>query len=313
MFRLLFIGFFSIVWFSAQAQDPFFSQFFSNPIYLNPAFAGYDGCPTIRTSYRNQWPETSRNFQTSNISYDMMLGKRHGLAVNYQYDNAAHLILSHNLSVVYAPVFRVFNKQLAISPAMEITWKYRKLETDAETWGEIVEPRYGSFNESYYAFIQNKEKHLMDFIMGILLTFKGLVYGAAFHHISQPDISFAGIGKLPVKITSHINYTIKVTDKFGLAPSLIFTHQQDYTQFLPSIAFSVFGAKAGLAYRVAFNNPDDLIFQFGYQGKGFKVGYSFDFGVSPFTNNESSHEVALGYVFNCQKKEYKKGVSQIAF
>ncbi|TNE76120.1 MAG: type IX secretion system membrane protein PorP/SprF, partial [Bacteroidetes bacterium] len=27
------------------AQDPQFTQFYANPIYLNPAFAGSHGCP----------------------------------------------------------------------------------------------------------------------------------------------------------------------------------------------------------------------------------------------------------------------------
>ena len=75
----------------AKGQDPNFSQYFSNPIYLNPAFAGYDASPTFRSIYRNQWPNISGNFQTANVSYDQQLGNLHGVGIIYQYDNAAKL------------------------------------------------------------------------------------------------------------------------------------------------------------------------------------------------------------------------------
>ena len=41
---------------SAYAQDPEFTQFYANPLYLNPAFAGSSHCPRMNLNYRNQWP-----------------------------------------------------------------------------------------------------------------------------------------------------------------------------------------------------------------------------------------------------------------
>ena len=37
------------------AQDPLFTQFYANPLYLNPALAGAARCPRINLNYRNQW------------------------------------------------------------------------------------------------------------------------------------------------------------------------------------------------------------------------------------------------------------------
>ena len=37
------------------SQDPYFSQFFANRVYLNPAYAGFDPGTTITLNYRNQW------------------------------------------------------------------------------------------------------------------------------------------------------------------------------------------------------------------------------------------------------------------
>ena len=44
----------------AKAQDPAFSQFLVNPLYLNPAMAGSDICPRISLNHRNQWPALAK-------------------------------------------------------------------------------------------------------------------------------------------------------------------------------------------------------------------------------------------------------------
>ena len=68
---LLVFGFTSLVN-TANAQDPAFSQFYSNPLYLNPAFAGANngGCPTATLNYRDQWPGIGRTYVTYSASYD---------------------------------------------------------------------------------------------------------------------------------------------------------------------------------------------------------------------------------------------------
>jgi type IX secretion system PorP/SprF family membrane protein len=38
-----------------QAQDPFFSQFYANRVYLNPAYAGLEDGTQLTLNYRDQW------------------------------------------------------------------------------------------------------------------------------------------------------------------------------------------------------------------------------------------------------------------
>ncbi|MCG8573993.1 MAG: type IX secretion system membrane protein PorP/SprF, partial [Flavobacteriales bacterium] len=51
--------------FNGHSQDPEFTQFYANPIYLNPAFAGSHGCPRLNLNHRNQWPSISGAFVTN--------------------------------------------------------------------------------------------------------------------------------------------------------------------------------------------------------------------------------------------------------
>ena len=54
----------------ADAQDPQFTQFYANPLYLNPAFAGSSRCPRVNINYRNQWPALKETYITTSASYD---------------------------------------------------------------------------------------------------------------------------------------------------------------------------------------------------------------------------------------------------
>ena len=53
-----------------RAQDPIFSQYYANPIYLNPAFAGTAHCARMTFNYRNQWPALTGQFITTSAAFD---------------------------------------------------------------------------------------------------------------------------------------------------------------------------------------------------------------------------------------------------
>ena len=74
----------------AFAQDAHFSQYYANPIYLNPAFAGLDRCPTVHTNYRNQYLELGV-YQTYSASYDQYVDKLNsGVALMALRDDAGN-------------------------------------------------------------------------------------------------------------------------------------------------------------------------------------------------------------------------------
>ena len=53
-----------------NAQDPKFSQFYANPIYLNPAFAGTNVCGRLHLNIRDQWPAIQGAYAAYSASYD---------------------------------------------------------------------------------------------------------------------------------------------------------------------------------------------------------------------------------------------------
>ena len=62
-FTLLVLVFITAI---TQAQDPHFSQFFSSPLTINPAFTGkFNGSFRVTGNYRNQWPTINNAFITT--------------------------------------------------------------------------------------------------------------------------------------------------------------------------------------------------------------------------------------------------------
>ena len=57
--------------FPIHAQDIHFSQYYANPLNLNPALTGYmAGDQRLNINYRNQWARIINPYKTLSVSYD---------------------------------------------------------------------------------------------------------------------------------------------------------------------------------------------------------------------------------------------------
>jgi type IX secretion system PorP/SprF family membrane protein len=76
-------------------QDPEFSQFFANPLHLNPAFAGTSDLPRTTINYRNQWPNNGSTYKTYSISYDQISKKLNaGIGFQIYYDQELNNVVN---------------------------------------------------------------------------------------------------------------------------------------------------------------------------------------------------------------------------
>jgi len=89
---------------TAKAQDPTFTQFYANPLYLNPALAGTATCPRVVFNHRNQWPALSGNFVTNSVSYDQYVDAVNGgLGLYVLSDNAGRGTLTQfSVNAIYS-------------------------------------------------------------------------------------------------------------------------------------------------------------------------------------------------------------------
>ncbi|NQX99152.1 MAG: type IX secretion system membrane protein PorP/SprF [Flavobacteriales bacterium] len=286
------------------AQDPEFTQFYANPLYLNPAFAGTAHCPRVSLNYRNQWPGISGSFVTTSASYDQHVDALSGgVGLLVWNDQAGEGTLSTtNVSGIYSyqiPVTRRFS----IKAGIQATWAQRKLDWSKLTFGDQIHDRRG-FIFTTQEVQRDEPANYVDFSAGVLGFSEKYFVGFAVNHLTEPDESvIQGVSPLPRKFTFHAGAVLPVESKgepASLSPNVLVQFQQNFLQINYGMYFSKGPIIGGLWYR----NSDSFIALIGFQTGILKFGYSYDITVSKLTNTTAgSHEFSTGLNFDCKPKK----------
>lgn len=291
---------------SIHAQDPEFTQFYANPVYLNPAFAGASKCPRLIMNYRNQWPGLSGTFVTYAASYDAHVDALSGgVGLMLMQDNqASGTINTSSVSGVYAYQWDV-NRFFSVKTGFQATYFSKTLNWEKLNFNDQIDPIFGFIYPTAEA-PSGRSAGAPDFSVGMLGYSEKFYAGFAVHHLTQPDVGFEDSpAKLPRKYTVHAgaNIPIKKHAKDGtISPNILVQRQGDFTQVNMGLYVSKGPVVGGLWYR----NQDSFIVLVGLQTDVFKLGYSYDVTVSKLSNSTyGSHEISFAILFPCKEKRIK--------
>jgi type IX secretion system PorP/SprF family membrane protein len=193
---------FFLILFTASTQDFPYSQFYANPLYLNPALAGSEYCSRINLNYRNQWPSLPGMFTSSSFSFDRFSEFLNGgLGLQLNYDKQGEVSINQLM------VSGMYAYRLTISPkveanmALQATYGQRGLNLE----NMILPSGLQSNNQTPVVGIAEDVKYI-DFASGFLIGFNEKYFlGGAVHHPTQPEIGFLEehVYKMKMKITLH--------------------------------------------------------------------------------------------------------------
>ena len=294
----------------ASAQDPAFSQFYANPLYLNPAFAGTNECPRVNLNYRDQWPGIGRTYITTSSSYDQHISALGGgVGILVVQDRAG----SGNLNTTFASLqysYRLkINNQFAMKAGFEASYRTIKLDWSELTFGDMIHPRDGFIYGTQEDIDNNRtDKGFPDFSVGLLGYSKNLFFGFAAHHITQPDQGFISHSELPTKITIHTGGNIVINEfshnSFTISPNFLYQSQADFQQFNYGVYAKNGPVVGGLWARHSLKNTDSFIAMIGLIQDSFKFGYSYDITVSDLGNHNTlgAHELSFTLNMPCRTK-----------
>ena len=296
--------------FLAKAQDPEFTQFFANPLYTNPAFAGTSAGPRFAINYRNQWPSVSGAFVTYAASYDQHFdGIGGGIGVQVWRDQAGDGRLSTTAaSFAYSYDLRIIDNSkddyFILKPALQAGFFQRSIDFSKLKFGDQINPRLGFVNptgEKLPSTGVDRTDLIPDFSAGLLGFTKTYYVGFAINHIIEPSQSFFGNPRstLPRKYTFNAGLTVPI-DKWRrepttfISPNILFQRQANFTQ----VNFGAYLIKnyfiAGLWYRQTRPNSDALMAMVGVKKDPIKICYSYDLTVSDARAAAvGSHEISL--------------------
>ncbi len=288
-----------------KAQDPEFTQFYANPLYLNPAFAGAARCPRIAMNYRNQWPSLSGTFVTSSASYDQHVdGIYGGLGLLVTNDKAGEATLNTtNISAIYSYQLKI-NRSFSLRFGFQATFFQKSLDWNKLTFGDMIDARRG-FVYQTNDVPRGGSISNVDFSAGVIGYSDKFFAGFAVHHLTQPNESLiTGTSPLPMKFTGHMGAKISLsnnkysTNDASIAPNIMYRAQGTFQQ----LNMGLYLTKGALTGGVWYRNKDAFIVLIGVTSEHFKFGYSYDLTVSKLgMQSGGSHELSMTLNFNCKK------------
>lgn len=303
----------------ASAQDVIFSQFYANPLYMNPAFAGSKVCPRISLNYRSQWPSLVSAFTTVSASYDQYVDPLHGgigaiIMTDRQGDHGA--LQTSSLAVMYAFRFQLA-RELWVNAGLKAGIVNTSLNWNELRFPDMIDRVMGFTGMTSAQMPEKTNKWYLDFDAGIMMYGSSWYAGFAASHLTQPSNGFYGVTELPIKLTANAGVLINIaeearrTSSLGLgtpvlSPNFIYQYQAGFHYFNYGLYLDWMPFLVGVWFRNGLENADAFIFQVGFQQDYFKVGYSYDVTVSKLSNNTSgAHEISLGILLPCPEKKHK--------
>ncbi|MEI6898370.1 MAG: PorP/SprF family type IX secretion system membrane protein [Bacteroidota bacterium] len=311
-------------WTISRSQDTYYSQFFNNPSYINPAFTGINTGARVRFAFRNLWPKLPVSYKSYFFAAD--IGDRGlpgaggvGLYVNSANDGVAFI---HDLTAGINVSVRVpFSELVESQVGMKVGFGQRSVSWQDFIFQDQLDLVYGikpNYTPLFIAPLESK-KVFPDFGAGGLLLFAnsnqgGLTgtVGFAVDHMFQPDISFFSNGEsvLSRKIILHgeVIFTGSSASNGGindetlkLNPGFLYQTQAGLSTLQLGMNILKFNLVLGAWYKTALKvgPTSSMVLLAGYkytfnESSSIKFAYSYDLQITnSLSSTGGAHEISL--------------------
>lgn len=311
-----------LIVFSAKAQDIHFSQYYMNPIYLNPALAGnFEGDWRFSGNQKSQWRSVSRPYNTMALSAEnkeqrLLKGLYH--AFNFYHDAAGDgnlRTIELNLTNSYQYYLDSDSTQ-SITGGLQIGFNrksidFTKLNFDNQFNGYVFDENLPT-NETF-----TLQKYLnLNLAIGAIYTYKPekrkeVTAGIGWFNITTPKQSFFGNEaiKRDKRVVIHAKGNYPLNYELDLQPGI-------FTQFQGKYKEIVFGSNIRYLYKdkrgeyiapyagLWFRNKDALNIVLGAYYNNWIGGISYDVNLSkllPASNVRGGLEFSLQYILHIFK------------
>lgn len=305
-----------------QSQDPNYTQFFSNPLYYNPAYTGLYTGIRARFAFRDQWPALPYDFKA--YHFDADLGDRNlpgsgGIGIFLNSDNEGIAFIK-NLNLGLSLAVRIPFTALSVGQlGIKASWLQKSVNWDDFIFTDALSERYGNIYQSDFIRPEQNVINMPDFGVGGLVQFGNetgsmtSTVGFAVDHLFEPDQSFLQTAKapLPRKWVAHLDAIFAIGPTSGLNqlvsgalklnPGIIFQSQGGLNSIQAGLNLSKFGINLGIWYKGAFGSYSNgaLAFLAGYgmhlmDDLDVKFAYSYDMQMTgALQGTGGAHEITL--------------------
>ena len=311
-----------------RAQDPHFSQFFSSPLTLNPAFTGkFDGDVRLTGDYRNQWPSINNAFITSTGAVDAHVAKRNladndnwGIGAVFLTDNSANGAVKFN----YFTFSTAYHKGLdedgrnQLSGGAQVTYANMMINTSSLKFEDQLTANGFTKPVSIENFGNNTtlSTNYFDLNAGLLYTGStsernSFYVGASVYHINKPTqkLTAASSYSINPRTTIHAGgYTI-LSPGTTLHYSAIETLQGGANETVLGGTFQFIAnpeeeSPTSLFVGSWLRVKDAFIPYVGLEYMDTRIGITYDVNTSNLktaSNKQGGIEIAVNYIYRASK------------
>jgi len=287
----------------SSGQDPAFSQFYANPLYMNPAMAGVEGPPKVYLGYRNQWPGATHPYVTYHASFDQRIDAlQGGVGLHINNDRQGGGVFNTiSVDAIYAYHLKV-STDLMISGGFQASVGQRSMDPS-----DLVLP--SDLVGAGTTVLVPYSKLYPDFALGFGGFYKNFYGGVSVHHLLEPYSSPSEDPntRLSRRYTAHVGVLIPIIEKrlgkevLQLSPNLVFLQQDIYQQLNYGLEVLYRGMIVGVWFRQdLLFSYGTVIFSAGYGTGQIRIRYSYDAKLSPpdlHIPALGAHELSLVVIF----------------
>ncbi|MFK7809792.1 MAG: PorP/SprF family type IX secretion system membrane protein [Saprospiraceae bacterium] len=152
------------------SQDPSFSQFYANRIYLNPAFTGLESGVSVAGVSRMQWTSVDDGYRTYGFSAEIQEPYiNSGIGIHLMH-NSQGLAQLNATSVGLSYSYMIPMKKHNIHIGMEGSWNQRSIDWDKVVFSDQLDAVNGNVYSSSYIPLMDRTT-FTDFNMGVVWRF----------------------------------------------------------------------------------------------------------------------------------------------
>ena len=302
-----------------SAQDPHYSQYFSSPLSLNPAFTGYyDGTHRLATNFRNQWVGAGEPFTTASASFDTRvmrekLGKNLlGLGAIVTTDRTASGSYNSNYLALSAAYHQALDEDGTHHLGIGFQGSYgtRILDYNKVSFNSQFAIRGFDLTLPNNENFVTRRANYMDFNFGLMYNYlkdrKRFYIGTSYYHVSQPSMTFLGNDPytLPSRFTVHSGASFLVGPQGEVFISAQYMSQGAATNQVVGLAYGYspheFNDDNVIYFGAFYRNKDAIYPYVGYLFNDLQIGVTYDINVTNLQISNSrnkSFELSLIYHF----------------
>lgn len=302
----------------AWAQDPQFSQYYANPIYTNPAFAGGSTVGRINLNYRSQWPSISGTFRTFSASYDEHFDALNGgVGVMVGADEAGvGTLRTNSINLIYAYQINI-NKNVTMRAGIQAGVYQKSIDFSKLTFYDQIVKGQGFVRSTQEAPITSSIFY-PNFAAGAIIYSNRFYAGVAIHNLTTPEQGFFGgeASRIPMRYTGHGGLVIPHREHrdpkkaSNFYPNILYMQQGATNQINLGMYYNMGPVVFGGYFRQSKQTSDAFIILLGIRTPKVKLGFSYDATLSNvWYGAKQSYEFSLG--IELRKRTPKKTARNI--